>query len=88
MEVNQPKSDYLAPASPYAREYLQELPSLRIVHPDSELGDNEGGKIAHETDGVISDARGSLLAPTVLRQRSSGSQELEATQFEQASFEA
>jgi hypothetical protein len=70
MEVNQPKSDYLAPASPYAREYFQELPSFRIVHPDSELDDNEESLFVRETDGVASDAHGGLLAPTVLRQRS------------------
>lgn len=85
MEVNQPKSDYLAPASPYAREYLQELPSLRVVHPDRELGDNDSKNLfAHGTDEVAnisSDAHGGLLVP---QQRSSTSREV--TRSEQASF--
>jgi hypothetical protein len=83
MEVNQPKSDYLAPASPYAREYLQELPSLRIVHPDRELGDNEGGKTfahADEDANISSDAHG-RLAPLYLDSVLQVSREVTRTSF-------
>lgn len=64
MEVNQPSP---APASPYPRRYLQELPSFRVVHSDSELDDIEDNLSSYQTNSfslnISSDVHGSLLAP-------------------------
>jgi hypothetical protein len=41
MEANQPRSGSTARSSSYLREYLQELPTLRPVHPSNDLGYDE-----------------------------------------------
>lgn len=41
MEANQPRSDSTARSSSYLRKHLQELPTLRPVHPPKDLDHDE-----------------------------------------------
>ena len=61
METNQPRSEYLRATSPYPREYLTELPSLRAVRPHSDMRDedeNSSTSWTNKSAGVYFDAHG------------------------------